>query len=323
MNKSAYGMLKDSGQKRIFFVMILLRLPFDTLRAMLAANMLEKFLRVADTGTYEDLFRCFIGFLILSILLFAYNMTVWMTISVRTSVNFHNGVKRNVFKALLNLSAEEMAQESVGDRISRLNNDTDTAINYLNAPVNYMHMVIALCNVICSSLFMLFLNPELYILTVLIAGISFTINTGAVTREITEILSKSRDKFAGLTGMLSLMLAGKEAVEIYDAREFLISKTEESSRNIMKQNMKAWQKTAVSSMVMTLSGGLGYLVLLIAGDRMMGKRIEDFAKLTKITQYRANMIMSVGLVNDCIVNMRGNLVGVKKVTEITAQKNSR
>lgn len=323
MNKSAYGMLKDSGQKRIFFVMILLRLPFDTLRAMLAANMLEKFLRVADTGTYEDLFRCFIGFLILSILLFAYNMTVWMTISVRTSVNFHNGVKRNVFKALLNLSAEEMAQESVGDRISRLNNDTDTAINYLNAPVNYMHMVIALCNVICSSLFMLFLNPELYILTVLIAGISFTINTGAVTRGITEILSKSRDKFAGLTGMLSLMLAGKEAVEIYDAREFLISKTEESSRNIMKQNMKAWQKTAVSSMVMTLSGGLGYLVLLIAGDRMMGKRIEDFAKLTKITQYRANMIMSVGLVNDCIVNMRGNLVGVKKVTEITAQKNSR
>lgn len=316
-------MLKDSGQKRIFFVMILLRLPFDTLRAMLAANMLEKFLRVADTGTYEDLFRCFTGFLILSILLFAYNMTVWMTISVRTSVNFHNGVKRNVFKALLNLSAEEMAQESVGDRISRLNNDTDTAINYLNAPVNYMHMVIALCNVICSSLFMLFLNPELYILTVLIAGISFTINTGAVTRGITEILSKSRDKFAGLTGMLSLMLAGKEAVEIYDAREFLISKTEESSRNIMKQNMKAWQKTAVSSMVMTLSGGLGYLVLLIAGDRMMGKRIEDFAKLTKITQYRANMIMSVGLVNDCIVNMRGNLVGVKKVTEITAQKNSR
>lgn len=316
-------MLKDSGQKRIFFVMILLRLPFDTLRAMLAANMLEKFLRVADTGTYEDLFRCFIGFLILSILLFAYNMTVWMTISVRTSVNFHNGVKRNVFKALLNLSAEEMAQESVGDRISRLNNDTDTAINYLNAPVNYMHMVIALCNVICSSLFMLFLNPELYILTVLIAGISFTINTGAVTRGITEILSKSRDKFAGLTGMLSLMLAGKEAVEIYDAREFLISKTEESSRNIMKQNMKAWQKTAVSSMVMTLSGGLGYLVLLIAGDRRMGKRIEDFAKLTKITQYRANMIMSVGLVNDCIVNMRGNLVGVKKVTEITAQNNSR
>lgn len=323
MNKSAYGMLKDSGQKRIFFVMILLRLPFDTLRAMLAANMLEKFLRVADTGTYEDLFRCFTGFLILSILLFAYNMTVWMTISVRTSVNFHNGVKRNVFKALLNLSAEEMVQESVGDRISRLNNDTDTAINYLNAPVNYMHMVIALCNVICSSLFMLFLNPELYILSVLIAGISFTINTGAVTRGITEILSKSRDKFAGLTGMLSLMLAGKEAVEIYDAREFLISKTEESSRNIMKQNMKAWQKTAVSSMVMTLSGGLGYLVLLIAGDRMMGKRIEDFAKLTKITQYRANMIMSVGLVNDCIVNMRGNLVGVKKVTEITAQKNSR
>ena len=316
-------MLKASGQKRIFFVMILLRLPFDTLRAMLAANMLEKFLRVADTGTYEDLFRCFIGFLILSILLFAYNMTVWMTISVRTSVNFHNGVKRNVFKALLNLSAEEMAQESVGDRISRLNNDTDTAINYLNAPVNYMHMVIALCNVICSSLFMLFLNPELYILSVLIAGISFTINTGAVTRGITEILSKSRDKFAGLTGMLSLMLAGKEAVEIYDAREFLISKTEESSRNIMKQNMKAWQKTAVSSMVMTLSGCLGYLVLLIAGDRMMGKRIEDFAKLTKITQYRANMIMSVGLVNDCIVNMRGNLVGVKKVTEITAQKNSR
>lgn len=320
MNKLAYSLLKDSGQNKIYILMIVLRLPFDALRAIYTANMLEKFLRAIDSGTYTDLIKNFVIFLILGILLFGYNMLIWMTIAVKTSVGFQNGVKKNVFNALIKMSVSEMSAESVGDRITRLNNDTDTACAYLNAPVNYMHMVIALFNVIATVILMGFLNPVMLLLTVSVSGLFFLINTGLVTRKITEILTKSRAIYAKLTGMISPMIMGKDAVKIYDASNFLIEKAEENSQKIMKQNMKAWQRTAISSFVMTLSGGLGYLILFIAGDKMMGKSIEDFAKLTKITQYRANMIMSIGLVNNCIVNMRGNLVGVKKVTEITKEE---
>ena len=126
----------------------------------------RKFLRAIDSGAYTDLIKNFVVFLILGILLFGYNMLIWMTIAVKTSVGFQNGVKKNVFKALIKMSVSEMSAESVGDRITRLNNDTDTACGYLNAPVNYMHMVIALFNVIATIVFMGFINPVMLLFTV-------------------------------------------------------------------------------------------------------------------------------------------------------------
>ena len=86
MNRNVYRLLKDLGMHRIFIVFLLLRVPFDFMSTVLYANMLGVFLRLIDRGNQGDLLSTFFIFLGLTALLFAYNMTVWCTISVRVNV---------------------------------------------------------------------------------------------------------------------------------------------------------------------------------------------------------------------------------------------
>ena len=95
-----------------------------------------------------------------------------------------------------------------------------------------------------------------------------------------------------------------------------MDKIEKKSLQIMRENNKAHRLTALASLVNVFSGNLGYLLLLFLGNSMMGSGIRDFAQLTKITQYRGQMMQSVMCVNTCAGRMKTNLSGVLRVEEV-------
>lgn len=316
MNKQAYRMLKEAGIEKQFFAVLILRLPFDTVNSVINANMVQRFLKMIELNQQDCLWSSFALFLILSILLFAYNMLIWSTIAVKTGVLMQKRFRQKVFTKIMSLSPEELEGAFGADWFTRLNNDVDKACNYLTGPLNYTHMMIAILNIVISSVIMLFINVELYVICVVCLLPFFLFNVLVISQKISEYKRRAQLNLVGYTNWIDVAYKNQDMLAVFDGEALIRSRLEEKSLAIQRENMKAHNRAALSSMTHTFSGLFGYLLLLLKGNEIIGEELIDFSTLNKMTQYRANMVMGVNCVNTCINNMKGNLVGVMRINEI-------
>ncbi len=316
MNKEAYKMLKEIGIWKRFLIMMILRAPFDILNAVLTANLLGSFLRIAEQENKDRLVENGIIFLAFTILLFAYNMIVWSVISSKTTVLLQKGLRKKVFEEISKLPSDKLQGEYCADWFTRLNNDVDKASGYLTMPLNYMHMVIAAVNLIISSVIMLIMNKELYAIGMVPVFAAFFLNVFVISKRITEYKKKAQKGLVEYTEWIDMSLKNDEVLAIFDGKDFVREKIEEKSLTILKENMKAHNCASLCNMFYAFSGMFGYLMIMVKGNDIMGKGMNDFAELVKYTQYRANSLMSVNCVYNSIGNMKGNFVGVERVNEV-------
>lgn len=316
MNRNVAKILKELGLWKIFIGMLILRAPFDFLNAVLNANMLEEFLRLIERNEGENLMHTFWKFMLFSFLLFAYNATVWMTISIKADMLLHRKLRMKLLDVMLSRTQQEMEELSAGDWITRINSDVDKTADYLTCPLNFMHAAIATVNFVLSSVILLKINVSLFVVAILVMVPFFILSGIVITRKIPYYRKKSQEAFAEYTNWMEPIIEAGDAICVFEGQELVMQKVEEASEEILKENVKAHRLTAWSSFFNVMSGNLGYLLLLILGNSMIGSKVKDFAELTKITQYRGGMMQSVMCVNTCLNQMRTNLSGAMRVDEI-------
>lgn len=316
MNKEMYSILKETGILKRYLIMLFLRSPFDILNSVLTANMMQSFIRIAEGGTEPVLWKNFWLYLILTTLLFGYNMTIWSLMASKTTVLLHTNLRKKMFDRMMNLSPEELCDVTGADFFTRLNSDVDKTIEYLTGPVNYIHMVIALVNLIISSVIMAFLNIELYVIGISLVIAAFTINVSLISRKITSYKTEARLSLVKYTDWINSVTKNREMLSIFQGEEYVKAQIKAESKNILKENMKAHNRVSLCNMTYAFSGMLGYLLILLRGNDIMGKEMADFGALCKMTQYRANSVMSVNIIYNSINNMKGNLAGADRVKEI-------
>ena len=144
----------------------------------------------------------------------------------------------------------------------------------------------------------------------------FILSSVVIIRKIPYYRKRAQESHAGYTNWMEPIVEAGDAITIFDGEEIVMRKVEEESLAIMRQNVKAHKLTAWSSLVNIISGNLGYILLLLMGNSMIGSGVKDFAELTKITQYRGQMMMGVMCVNSCMNNMKTNLSGAERVDEV-------
>ena len=316
MNHTVRKIIKDLGMQKDFALMMVLRSPFDFLSAVLNANMLESFIRLVERGEGESLSWAFWRFFIFTMLLFGYNVSIWATISIKTDMMFHKRLRRKLMDSMLARTEQDMEKLSAGDWITRLNSDVDKTADYITCPLNFMHAMIATVNLILSSVILIILNPKLFSVAVLVMIPFFILSSVVIIRKIPYYRKRAQESHAGYTNWMEPIVEAGDAITIFDGEEIVMRKVEEESQAIMRQNVKAHKLTAWSSLVNIISGNLGYILLLLMGNSMIGSGVKDFAELTKITQYRGQMMMGVMCVNSCMNNMKTNLSGAERVDEV-------
>ncbi|MBO4309595.1 MAG: ABC transporter ATP-binding protein [Lachnospiraceae bacterium] len=311
-----FKILKELGLGRFFAFILILRLPFDFLNSVLAANMLEKFLRLAEGGNPDNLWRTFALFLLLTVLLFGYNASIWATVSIKADMLLQKRIRERLLKNMLKRNGFEMEKYSAGDWITRLNNDADRLNDYLTTPINFMHVSIAGLNILLSSIILIVINPSLYLAAILVMVPFFILSSVIIIRKIPHYRKNAQDAFATYTNYLEPLVTANEAINIFDGEDLVLRKIDEASNLILRENMKAHRLSALSSFFNIISGNLGYLLLLLLGNSMIGMKVRDFAELSKITQYRAEMMKSVGIVNAGVNGMKTNISGAVRIEEI-------
>ena len=320
MDKRVFQMLRELHLLPLITITLILRSPFDLLHALLNANMLERFIRVMEQNEREMLPTTFFHFALLLLLLFVFNLSIWFTLGVRCNVFLQKRFRKRVLEKVLSCSPQEMEQRSTGDWITGLNSDIDKTCNYLLAPVNFMHMIIALPCILGSSIILLRMSPFLYLVSIAVMIPFFILSNVIIIRKVPEHKKKALEKFAGYTNWIEPVQNAQAAILLYDGREEILRKVEENSMQILRENMKCHRRIALTYLVNIFSGNLGYLLLLFIGNSMIGKEIADFAMLTKITQYRGEMMRGTMMVNSCLNNMHTNLAGVERIYEMLHQE---
>ena len=316
MNHKVIRILKELGLWKTFVIVMILRSPFDFLNSVLNANMLENFIRLTDQRDGDNLSRTFRVFLLLTLLLFAYNASIWATVAVKTDMMLHRSLRMKLLESMLSRTQQEMEEYSEGDWITRLNSDVDKVADYLTAPINFMHSMIAVVNFVLSSVILIMLNPTLFGVSLFLMIPFFILSSIVIVRNIPKFRKNAQESFARYTNWMEPILEAGDAIAVFDGQDIVLDKVREESEKIMRENVKAHRRTAWSSAVSATSGMTGYILLLLIGNSMIGTKIKDFAGLIKITQYRGRMMMGVMCVNSGINNMKSNLMGVVRVDEI-------
>ena len=255
---------------------------------MLNANMLESFIRLTDQRDGDNLSRTFWIFLMFTLLLFAYNASVWATVAVKTDMMLHRRLRMKLLESMLSRTQQEMEEYSEGDWITRINNDVDKVAE----------------------------NPTLFGVSIFLMIPFFILSSIVIVRNIPKFRKNAQESFARYTNWTAPIVEAGDAITVFDGQDIVLDKMREESERIMRENVKAHRRTALSSAVTATSGMTGYILLLLIGNSMIGTKIKDFAELMKITQYRGHMMMGVMCVNSGINNMKTNLTGVVRVDEI-------
>ena len=316
MNIKVRKILKETGMTRDFIIVMVLRAPFDFINAILSANMLESFIRLIEKKNEESLLPTFGIFLLFTVMLFGYNMFVWAFVTMKINIRFIKKLRMRVYKSLLSRTEQEMEELSAGDWISRLNSDIDKTDLYLMGPLNLVHLLNAAVNMTLSGIVLFILNRTMLAVALLMTLPFFFLSSVVIIRKIPIHKKKSREHYARFTNWIEPAVNSSESIRIFDGEELVKAKVEAESLEILKNNMKAHRRTALAAGVSAFSGMTGYLLLLFLGNSMMGKELEDFARLMKITQYRGEMMKSVMMTNNCIGRMKTNLPSAERVEEI-------
>ena len=316
MNRKVRKILKETGMTKDFIIVMILRAPFDFINALLSANMLETFIRLAERKEEGELLPTFGMFLLFTVIMFGYNMFVWAVVTMKINIRFIKKLRMRVYKSLLSRTGQEMEELSAGDWISRLNSDIDKTDLYLVGPLNFMHLLIASVNMTLSAAVLFMLNRTMLAVSLLVTLPFFFLSSVVAIRKVPVFKKNSREHYAKYTNWMEPVVNASESIRIFDGEELVMAKAEEESLKIMKNNMKAHKRTALATGINTFSGMTGYLLLLFLGNSMIGSELDDFARMMKITQYRGEMMKSVMMINNCVGRMKGNLPAAERVEEV-------
>ena len=144
----------------------------------------------------------------------------------------------------------------------------------------------------------------------------FILSSIIIIRKIPYYRKKSQESYANYTNWIEPVINANDSINVFDGEEIVLKKVEEASKEILRQNVKAHTLTAWSSFFNIISGNLGYVLLLLCGNSMMGVGVKDYAQLLKITQYRAEMMKGSFIVNAGLNGMKTNLACAARIEEI-------
>lgn len=307
------ALFNKTGGWRRFMVLLSIRCPFDALRTALIAVFLQQGFEAIQAGSIEGLRQIYFLFAIGNLLLFLYNGTVW-AIFATNEIRWTGTVRKLLFRKITHISFQQLDVKTSGEWITRLNADVRTATAMLGV-LQLPHAVVAVVNIGVSVVMLGIVNPMVLLFTLLFSLPHGWINYFVVAKPITLLSAAAQEETARNAGDLSAMVVCAEVSALYDAQDFLLDRYRKSSLAIRHARMKIKKRQAVTNGLLPLIGMSGYLVILFFGARWIQGGIMTFGALTAAYQFRGGIMTGLMMLNNCLLNMKTSLAGVRRVNE--------
>lgn len=315
MRKELCKFIHFAGVGKEFFLLLLLRCPFDFLFSMYHANLLEQSFQAMEEKNEGQLYQVFLMFLIAAALLFLYNGTIWILFASYI-VKLHARVRTRLFEKITSLPDQTVSEIAAGEWVTRINSDAEAAVNVLGGTLNLPHAAVAGVDLLLSMIVLGVFNLRMLGLSLCFMIPHLILSLRLLARPMTGLREESQKELGRMTGWLEPAITTAQAVKLYGTDEFLWKKIEESSRKLKADNMKIHRKTAVSNALVPLFGVPGYLAMLFLGSRQIRAGQLEFDGLTKQIQYRGGILRGIMMNINCSMNIKNNMAGVRRVNEV-------
>jgi ABC-type multidrug transport system fused ATPase/permease subunit len=315
MLKDIRTLLRNSGMQRIYYMLLLLRMPFDALLTLVQAIFLKQAFRAIQCRDNPRLLEVCILFGIESLALFLYNGTVWSRFGPMC-VRLGGRLRRAMLNKLCELPLRVIEEKSQGDIITRINQDTNMALQMLGGSVNIPHFAVAAVKVVAISVLLLVMDFKMFLLVWIALLPHILLNQIVIVKRMTQYQTEAQKAAGAATTVLSSMIDSAGAAILYDGQEYLLKEYEKCSKATLAAKMKIIWRNTLGTALIPLFGLGGFLVLLLAGGGMISKGIMSFGDLTAIFQYRGGVQSGVMLMLNCLGNLKINRAGAIRVNEI-------
>lgn len=307
-------LFKMTGGVRRFFILTLLRCPFDVLYTVIQASFLQLAFEAIHQENQKGLYHACVCFGIGSLLLFLYNGTVW-TLYATYVTKWVGAIRRKLFAHVSCLSLQQIEARPSGEWITRLNTDVQAATAILNQPIHLVHTVVSIVNICVSSVILALMNPGIYGLIITFVIPHILVSHFFIARPMTRLSMNVQETTAQNTTDMNTLITCADTAFLYDAQGYLLKRFEKSSLKLRKENMKIQHRKAIGIGLLSLMGMSGYLVILLIGGSWIAAETITFGELTAAFQYRGGLLKSLMMLINGLINVKASLAGVRRVNE--------
>lgn len=302
------------GVWRKYIFLLLLRSPFDALRTWLSANLMKSVFLCLETRFSNALLKLCVIYGLLCAMLFVYNGIVW-TRYAAFSAKVEIGLQKKMFDKILSSPLKRIDHHFSGEWITRLNSDIQAAFAMMNSPLNIPHLAVAIINILLSCLLMMRSSVLFLGITCIFAIPQLIMNDKIVLKAIPKLKAASQNAMAKNTSAIKPLLTEADTILLYDAKGLMRTHCAETSRRLMKINMKMHVRQAISDAGMRLFGIGGYLMILLTGYRLIYSGTMAFSDVVYCFQVRGSILSGIFMLITCLNNLKANSVCIKRIND--------
>lgn len=308
-------MIKRMGIWRKYIFLLVLRSPFDAIRAWMLANLMKSVFFCLETDNSGLLLKICVGYGLFCAVLFIYNGIIWSNYAA-FSAGAEVRLQEKMLDKILCLPLKRVERHFSGEWITRLNSDIQAVFTMMNGPFNIPHLVVAIINTMLSSFLMLKCSPLFLCVTWIFIVLQLFMNYKLVLEALSKLKNESQNAMSENTSSVKPLITDADIILLYNAGALLMQSCETSSRNLMKSNMKIHVRNALSDAGGRLLGIGGYLVILLMGYGFISNGTMAFSDLVYCFQVRGSMIAGMIMLVTCLNNLKANAVCVKRVNGV-------
>lgn len=316
-----WRLIKGMGIQRKYIILLLLRSPFDALRTWMLAGLMKSVFLFLETGSgfADSLPKICVVYGLISTMLFVYNGVIW-SMYAAFSAKAEALLQKKMFQKILGLTLKQADSRFSGEWITKLNSDIQAAVTMMNGPLNIPHLAVAVINTLLSIFLML--RSSLLFLGVswifILAQLYF--NYKIVLAPLPKLKEAAQNAMSESTSSIKPLITDADAILLYDAGGLMMKKCDESSRKLMRINMKMNVRNALSDTGMHLFGIAGYLVILFTGYGFVCSGTMALSDVVYSFQVRGSMIAGVSMFITCLNHIKANSVCVKRIHDTLAEQ---
>lgn len=307
-------LIKRMGIRRKYIFLLLLRCPFDALRTWMLAGLMKSVFLCMETDDAGKLSAICIFYGLICTLLFFYNGTIW-SIYAAFSAKMEVLLQKKLLEKILSLPFKRVDSCFSGEWMTKLNSDIQAAITMMNAPLNIPHVLVAIINTMLSSFLMLRSSLIMFGVTWIFILPHLLINYRIVLRHISKLKEESQNAMSESTSAIKPLIADADTIILYNAGDLMMKICDESSRKLMKINLKIHMRNAVSNVVLRLFGIGGYFIILLIGYSLIYNGTMSFSDVVYCFQVRGSIMAGMSMLITCLNNIKVNGVCIKRINE--------
>lgn len=307
-----FRLIKRMGIRRKYVFLLLLRSPFDALRAWMLADLMKTAFFCLETNDRDRLSAVCVIYGLICALLFFYNGTIW-SLYAAFSAKVEARLQKMLLQKMMSLPLKRLDGHFSADWLTRLNSDIQAANIMMNGPLNIPHAVVSILNTMLSSFLMLGSSHLLFVVTWVFILPHLLINYRIVLRHVSGLKEESQKAMAESTSVIKPLVAEAEAILLYDAGDLMMQKCEENSRRLMKLNRSMHMRNALSDAVLRLFGCGGFFVILMVGYSLILRGMMSLSDVMYCLQVRLSVLAGMFMLFNSINNIKANSVCVKRI----------